>query len=100
MFEGAVNALRTRSVSRTRAARWALGACLGAASLGLASGCGQKGPLYLPQKTKTTIAPAASGPAPESAPALGTAPAPGATPGAVQPPSTTLPPGATPNAPR
>jgi predicted small lipoprotein YifL len=47
---------------------------LSIAAMLLAGGCGQKGPLYLPDKNKSAVPPSAAAPAPAPAPA--TAPVP------------------------
>jgi tyrosine-protein kinase Etk/Wzc len=76
---------------RPRGARAALGAA--AALTALLSGCGQKGPLYLPDKNAAVVtAPAQPAPPATTAPAT-TAPA--STPAAA--PGTAAPPGQTPD---
>ncbi|HEX9138285.1 MAG TPA: lipoprotein [Steroidobacteraceae bacterium] len=49
---------------------------LGIAVLLQAGGCGQKGPLFLPDKNKSAVPPPAAAPAPAPAPAPETAPVP------------------------
>jgi predicted small lipoprotein YifL len=49
---------------------------LGIAAMLLAGGCGQKGPLFLPDKNKSAVSPPAAAPAPAPAPATAPVPVP------------------------
>jgi predicted small lipoprotein YifL len=49
---------------------------LGIAAVLLAGGCGQKGPLFLPDKNKSAVSPPAAAPAPAPAPATVPVPVP------------------------
>jgi predicted small lipoprotein YifL len=51
-------------------------AALGMAAVLLAGGCGQKGPLFLPDKNRSAVSPPAAAPAPAPAPASAPVPVP------------------------
>lgn len=73
---------RSSLLPRTRAFKWRLLGCAALLVVTLAAGCGQKGPLYLPAKQKTTVpagapsAPQASASLPPAAQAPAAPPAP------------------------
>ena len=69
-----------------------------AAALVAAAGCGQKGPLYLPDKNaKVVTTPASAAPAPGAGPAAQPQASPAAQPEATPPAQTTAPPVAKPH---